>query len=202
LALGGGLEVGLHCHYRTVSSTAFTALPEVFLGLVPGWGGATILPKLIGPERAVQVIMLNALNNNTMMKAKDALKLGVVDAMFDPADFLERSIGFAVGVLNGTTNFAGVLDGCTNVSVRRGRQDQGDQFAPGTMSFQMLDKLATPIPRNPFYAGLIRASGQAPQWNFHKYLIDRQGRVKSFPSAVEPTSRQLTSAIDAALQAK
>ena len=66
LALGGGLEVGLHCHYRTLASTAFTALPEVFLGLVPGWGGATLLPKLIGPERAVQVIMLNALNNNTM----------------------------------------------------------------------------------------------------------------------------------------
>lgn len=103
LALGGGLEVGLHCHYRTLSSTAFTALPEVFLGLVPGWGGATILPKLIGPERAVQIIMLNALNNNTMMKAKDALKLGVVDSVFEPADFLERSIGFAVSVLNGTT---------------------------------------------------------------------------------------------------
>jgi 3-hydroxyacyl-CoA dehydrogenase/enoyl-CoA hydratase/carnithine racemase len=102
LALGGGLEVGLHCHYRTLSSTALTGLPEVFLGLVPGWGGATILPKLIGPERAIQVIMLNALNSNTMMKAKDGLKLGVVDAMFDPADFLERSIGFAVGVLNGS----------------------------------------------------------------------------------------------------
>ena len=103
LALGGGLEVGLHCHYRTLASTAFTALPEVFLGLVPGWGGATILPKLIGPERAVQVIMLNALNNNTMMKAKDALKLGVVDAVYEPSDFLERSIAFAANVLNGTT---------------------------------------------------------------------------------------------------
>jgi len=103
LALGGGLEVGLHCHYRTLASTAFTALPEVFLGLVPGWGGATILPKLIGPERAVQVIMLNALNNNTMMKAKDAFKLGVVDAVFEPSDFLERSIAFAAHVLNGTT---------------------------------------------------------------------------------------------------
>lgn len=103
LALGGGLEVGLHCHYRTLASTAFTGLPEVFLGLVPGWGGATILPKLIGPERAVQVIMLNALNNNTMMKAKDALKLGVVDAVYEPSDFLERSITFAANVLNGTT---------------------------------------------------------------------------------------------------
>ena len=103
LALGGGLEVGLHCHYRTLASTAFTALPEVFLGLVPGWGGATILPKLIGPERAVQVIMLNALNNNTMMKAKDALKLGVVDVVYEPSDFLERSIAFAASVLNGAT---------------------------------------------------------------------------------------------------
>ncbi|MEI6843786.1 MAG: 3-hydroxyacyl-CoA dehydrogenase NAD-binding domain-containing protein [Actinomycetes bacterium] len=101
LALGGGLEVGLHCTYRTVASTAFTGLPEVFLGLVPGWGGATLLPKLIGPERAIQVIMLNALNNNTMMKAKDALTLGVADAVFEPADFLERSLGFAAQVLRG-----------------------------------------------------------------------------------------------------
>jgi 3-hydroxyacyl-CoA dehydrogenase/enoyl-CoA hydratase/carnithine racemase len=101
LALGGGLEVGLHCKYRTLATTSFTGLPEVFLGLVPGWGGATILPKLIGPERAIQVIMLNALNNNTMMKAKDALALGVVDAVFEPADFLERSVTFAAKVLNG-----------------------------------------------------------------------------------------------------
>ena len=102
LALGGGLEVGLHCHYRTLASTAFTGLPECFLGLVPGWGGATILPKLIGPEKAVQVIILNALNNNTMMKAKDALGLGVVDAVYEPADFLENSIKFAAQVISGS----------------------------------------------------------------------------------------------------
>ena len=103
LALGGGLEIGLHSKYRTLASTAFTALPEVFLGLVPGWGGATLLPKLIGPERAVQVIILNALNTNTMMKAKDALALGVVDAVFEPADFLEKSVAFAASVLAGAT---------------------------------------------------------------------------------------------------
>ena len=102
LALGGGLEVALHSHYRTAATTAFTALPECFLGLVPGWGGATLLPRLIGPEKAVQVIILNALNNNTMMKSKDALALGIVDAVFTPADFLEKSIGFAAGVLNGS----------------------------------------------------------------------------------------------------
>ena len=101
LALGGGLEVGLNCHYRTLASTAFTGLPECFLGLVPGWGGATLLPKLIGPENAVQVIILNALNNNTMMKAKDALGLGVVDAVFEPSDFLEHSVKFVAEILNG-----------------------------------------------------------------------------------------------------
>ena len=101
LALGGGLEVGLNCHYRTLATTAFTGLPECFLGLVPGWGGATLLPKLIGPENAVQVIILNALNNNTMMKSKDALALGVVDAVYEPADFLERSVQFAADVLTG-----------------------------------------------------------------------------------------------------
>ena len=103
LALGGGLEVGLHCNYRTLSATAFTALPEVFLGLVPGWGGATIVPKLIGPERAVQVIIGNALNNNTMMKSKDALGLGIVDAVYAPADFLEKSVAFAASILSGAT---------------------------------------------------------------------------------------------------
>jgi len=102
LALGGGLEVGLHCNYRTLASTAFIGLPEVFLGLVPGWGGATILPKLIGPTNAVQVIMVNALNNNTMLKSKDALSLGVVDAVYAPADFLEKSVAFAASVLSGT----------------------------------------------------------------------------------------------------
>ena len=101
LALGGGLEVGLNSHYRTLASTAFTGLPECFLGLVPGWGGATLLPKLIGAENAVQVIILNALNNNTMMKAKDALGLGVVDAVFEPSDFLEHSVKFVADILSG-----------------------------------------------------------------------------------------------------
>ena len=101
LALGGGLEIGLHCNYRTLASTAFVALPEVFLGLVPGWGGATLLPQLIGPEKAAKVIMVNALNNNTMLKAHEALELGVVDAVYLPADFLENSLSFAAQILSG-----------------------------------------------------------------------------------------------------
>ena len=52
-AMGGGLEVALHCTYRTISSGApAVALPECFLGLVPGWGGTYLLPNLIGADNA------------------------------------------------------------------------------------------------------------------------------------------------------
>ena len=146
LALGGGLEVGLHCNYRTLATTALTGLPEVFLGLVPGWGGATILPKLIGPERAVQVIMLNALNNNTMMKSKDALALGVVDAVYEPSDFLERSISFAASVLNGSkkieridyTNDAGWEKAITTGRAAALKKYGGAEIASPTRALELI----------------------------------------------------------------
>jgi len=101
VALGGGLELALHCHYRTISGTAMVAFPEVFLGLVPGWGGTQLLPNLIGIDPAVTVIVENALAQNTMTPAPKAAKLGIADAVFEAADFLERSIEWAAGVLSG-----------------------------------------------------------------------------------------------------
>ncbi|HEX3678510.1 MAG TPA: 3-hydroxyacyl-CoA dehydrogenase NAD-binding domain-containing protein [Galbitalea sp.] len=104
LALGGGLEIGLNADYRTVdSSVAAVGLPEVFLGLIPGWGGAWLLPNLIGIENALNVMISNPLKNNTMLKGKDVLGLGIADAMFGPANFLEDSIKWADGVIGGKT---------------------------------------------------------------------------------------------------
>ena len=102
LALGGGLEIGLHCDYRTISSAVpALGLPECFLGLVPGWGGAYLLPNLIGADKAVQVIIENALNQNKMIKGPQAFELGIADAIFDGADFLERSLDWAARVVTG-----------------------------------------------------------------------------------------------------
>ncbi|KUR63367.1 3-hydroxyacyl-CoA dehydrogenase NAD-binding domain-containing protein [Arthrobacter sp. ATCC 21022] len=104
LALGGGLEIALQSTYRTVSTGAGAlALPEAFLGLVPGWGGGYILPRLIGPENAVQVMIGNALNNNKTLTGPQAFELGIADAMFEPADFLEQSLAWAAGVISGRT---------------------------------------------------------------------------------------------------
>lgn len=101
-AMGGGLEISLFCDYRTVSdSVPAIAFPECFLGLIPGWGGTTLTPKLIGPEKALQLIVYNPLNNNRMIKAKDAFDLGLADRIYESADFIDKSIQFAVDLVAG-----------------------------------------------------------------------------------------------------
>ena len=101
-ALGGGLEVALHCTYRTISAgVPAVALPECFLGLVPGWGGTYLLPRLIGPSRALKVIIENALSQNRMLRGPQAFELGIADAIFEPADFLEESLRWAARILTG-----------------------------------------------------------------------------------------------------
>lgn len=102
-AMGGGLELALHCTYRTVSSgAAALALPETFLGLIPGWGGTYLLPNLIGAEKALKVIIENPMNQNKMLKPKQFFELGAADAIFEPADFLERSLLWASDVITRT----------------------------------------------------------------------------------------------------
>ena len=102
LALGGGLEVALNAHYRTISSAApAVALPEVFIGLIPGWGGAYLLPNLIGIKNALKVVVENPLKQNRMLKAEEVLDLGIADVMFDSPRFLEESLLWADQVLGG-----------------------------------------------------------------------------------------------------
>ncbi len=102
LALGGGLEIALNADYRTINKTApAIALPEVFIGLIPGWGGAYLLPNLIGIKNSLKVIIENPLKQNRMLSPDDAMELGIADVMFDSARFLEQSIQWADEVING-----------------------------------------------------------------------------------------------------
>lgn len=101
-AMGGGMELALHCTYRTVSTgAAGLALPEVFLGLVPGWGGCYLLPRLIGPDKALQVMVSNPMNLNKQLTPAAMVELGMADALFPPSEFLERSVAWAADVISG-----------------------------------------------------------------------------------------------------
>jgi 3-hydroxyacyl-CoA dehydrogenase/enoyl-CoA hydratase/carnithine racemase len=101
-ALGGGLELALHCSYRTISAgVTAVAFPECFLGLLPGWGGTYLLPRLIGPAPALKVIIENPLSQNRMLRGEQAFSLGIADALFEPADFLAESLRWAARVLTG-----------------------------------------------------------------------------------------------------
>lgn len=102
LALGGGLEVALHCTYRTVMDSApALGLPEVMLGLVPGWGGAYLVPNLLGADKAVTLAIENPLNNGKTLGGRQAFEFGLADAMFGGVDFLEQSLLWAGKVLSG-----------------------------------------------------------------------------------------------------
>ncbi|MCA1306376.1 enoyl-CoA hydratase/isomerase family protein [Microbacterium esteraromaticum] len=102
LALGGGMEIALNSTYRTVdASAAALALPEVFLGIIPGWGGAYLVPNLIGIENALEVVISNPLKQNRMLKPQQAFELGLMDAIFPAANFLENSLAWVDAVLGG-----------------------------------------------------------------------------------------------------
>ena len=103
-AMGGGVEIALSADYRTISAgVPALALPETFLGLVPGWGGCYLLPNLVGPVNALKVIIENPMNMNRMLKGPQAFELGIADVLLAPADFLEESLLWAASVLTGET---------------------------------------------------------------------------------------------------
>ena len=102
VAMGGGLELPLQCHYRVLSTgIAAMSLPECFLGLLPGWGGCYLLPRLVGADNAVTVIIENALSQNRQLSVKDAMRIGLGDVAFEPVDFLPAALTWVGKVIRG-----------------------------------------------------------------------------------------------------
>jgi len=92
VCLGGGLELALHCDYRTLSTGARAlGFPEVFLSIVPAWGGTQLAPRVLDGPRALDLIVHNSLNQNRTLRPQQAFELGLAEWLFEPVDFLERS---------------------------------------------------------------------------------------------------------------
>jgi enoyl-CoA hydratase len=83
-ALGGGLELAMACHFRVASDTAKMGLPEVTLGLIPGYGGTQRLPQLVGKGRAMEMILTAA-----MISATEAKEYGLVNHVVPQGEIIE-----------------------------------------------------------------------------------------------------------------
>jgi 3-hydroxyacyl-CoA dehydrogenase/enoyl-CoA hydratase/carnithine racemase len=137
-AVGGGVEIALHCDYRTIaSSVRHFACPEVFLGLIPGWGGTQLIPQLVGAEQAVTFIVENPLRQNRMLDARRALEAGFVDALLEPVEFLDESLAFLLdkvdeggGKRRPATDLSDAAEVCRKARARLDGQVHGATPAP------------------------------------------------------------------------
>lgn len=89
-ALGGGCELAMACHIRFASTTAKLGLPEINLGLIPGYGGTQRLAQLIGATKAYELIL-----TGEHISAEEALRLGLVNHIFPPEELLPNTLAFA-----------------------------------------------------------------------------------------------------------
>ena len=127
VCLGGGLEIALHCDARTISrAVRHVGFPEVFLGIVPAWGGTQLVPRLVGVEGAVKVIVSNPLRQNRLLDGAAAVELGLADCLLEPAEFLDESIAFARELAGGLRIEHGVVDSDPERVLRRARSQVDD----------------------------------------------------------------------------
>ncbi len=105
-ALGGGLELALACHLRLASENAKFGLPEVKLGIIPGYGGTVRLPRLVGKGRALELIL-----TGEMIDAQEAYRIGLVNRVAPQAELLDAARGLAAKITaNGPVALALALE--------------------------------------------------------------------------------------------
>ena len=135
-AFGGGLELALACTFRLATRTAKLGLPEIKLGLIPGYGGTQRLPRLIGESRALEIIL-----TGRAVMAEEALQIGLVNRLVD-GDLVEAGKSFAREM----TGFSLPALGFARDAVRRGLAaslEQGLEIEAdlNTLAFQTADSV-------------------------------------------------------------
>jgi enoyl-CoA hydratase len=88
--VGGGLELALACHIRVVAAGAVLGLPEINLGLIPGFGGTQRLPRVVGPSKATEMIL-----TGESLSAEEALRVGLVSRVVPPHELMRQAEAIA-----------------------------------------------------------------------------------------------------------
>ena len=152
-ALGGGLELAMACHFRIASDNAKMGLPEVSLGVIPGYGGTQRLPQLIGKGRAMEMIMTAG-----MVTADDAYRAGLVNHVVPQAELLDFTKSIAQRIMKNSpvaiskaikainANFKDGVDGYQTEIRNFGKCFGTEDFKEGTTAF--LEKRKTDFKGN------------------------------------------------------
>ncbi|MFB0874922.1 MULTISPECIES: 3-hydroxyacyl-CoA dehydrogenase NAD-binding domain-containing protein [unclassified Sphingobium] len=122
-ALGGGYEMALICHYRVAVPSAMVGLPEVKLGLLPGGGGTQRLPRLVGPEIALDVIL-----KGDPVPAPEALRLGMIDGLAEEGKLKEGALAFIRKILAEGKPLQRVRDRTDKTAPHRGNSRVFDEY--------------------------------------------------------------------------
>jgi enoyl-CoA hydratase len=114
-ALGGGLELAMACHFRIASDNAKMGLPEVSLGVIPGYGGTQRLPQLIGKGRAMEMIMTAG-----MISAEEAHRISLVNHVVPQSELLDFTRGIASKIMRNSPFAIGRAIKCVNANFKDG----------------------------------------------------------------------------------
>ncbi len=141
-ALGGGLELAMACHFRVASDNAKMGLPEVSLGVIPGYGGTQRLPQLIGKGRAMELIMTAG-----MIDAETAKNYGLVNHVMPQSELLEFTKSIAIKIIRNSpmaiskaikainANYKDGVNGYETEIRNFGKCFDTDDFKEGTTAF-------------------------------------------------------------------
>lgn len=141
-ALGGGLELAMAAHFRIASDNAKMGLPEVSLGVIPGYGGTQRLPQLVGKGRAMEMIMTAG-----MINAEEAKAYGLVNHVVPQAELLDFSKGIAAKIMKNSpvaiakaikavnANYEDGVNGYNTEVIAFGESFGTEDFKEGTTAF-------------------------------------------------------------------
>ena len=125
-ALGGGLELALSCSFRIASENSMMGMPEVTLGLIPGYGGTQRLPNIVGKGQALEMIL-----TGKMISAKKAKEIGLVNYVIKQEELLLKAKQLALTIVKNSPSAISKAIQCVNVGVKnieKGFQEEQKQF--------------------------------------------------------------------------
>jgi enoyl-CoA hydratase len=133
-ALGGGLELAMACHFRVASENAKMGLPEVSLGVIPGYGGTQRLPQLVGKGRAMEMIMTAG-----MIPATEAYRAGLINHIVSQTELLEFCVGIANRILKNSPAAIAQAIAAINAGFKEGENGYETEISNFGKCFDTMD---------------------------------------------------------------